>query len=162
MMFWDDGTAKAGAELRGHTTDAAAVVQGQEVIGNQLARTLLFSDTEAQAQALRGQLHINNLRNNPLYQLQHIFNNPDDPVHQAIRKNPALIQNTPEAQRAIEQAIAHAEEQYFRNTVDAKNKASMGLALMDPYSAFRGIAVLNAGHIDETMPHLSAEDRDIS
>ena len=79
-----------------------------------------------------------------------------------MRSNPSLIQNTAEAQRAVEQAISTAEEQFYRNTVDARGKASIGLALMDPYSAFEGIARVNARGPLKNMVHLTAEDREIS
>ena len=155
IMFDENGVAIPGMGLRIHKTDEGALVTDQASLSQQLTRTLLFNDDELDARVREHVTKINRLRNDPAYQMRYIFNDPTNPLHQAVNKNWGLTHYAPEARKAIEDAVAAEEKDFYQNRIKTHGNAAMALALMDPYLAFAGSLAINEVADANNILHLT-------
>lgn len=122
----------------------------QNSLSAQVSEKLDLSPEELQENADKWTGYINRLEHDPMFAVSELFSGENDPLSARIRENPALLNQDPEAQLRLQNAIDNAKNSMLYNEMFAKGDAAMGLALPNPGEFFTRAAQMNGMSIVDT------------
>lgn len=122
----------------------------QNSLSAQVSEKLDLSPEELQENADKWTGYINRLEHDPMFAVSELFSGENDPLSARVRKNPALLNQDPEAQLRLQNAIDNAKNSMLYNEMFAKGDAAMGLALPNPGEFFTRAAQMNGMSIVDT------------
>ena len=104
----------------------------QVALSGQMSQNLELTPEDIRENNRLWNEHIDALLYNPVKTIEMLFADPDDPLSQRVRANPALLQSDPEAISRIRDALQSAQMSRAQNEQYARNNAAMGVALPNP------------------------------
>lgn len=144
-----DTVMKMSGGMRIHKT-ASDYWSTQNSLSAQVSEKLDLSPEELQENADKWTAYISRLEHDPIFAVGELFSNETDPLSVRVKKNPALLNQDPEAQLRLQNAIDSAKNSMLYNEMFAKGDASMGLALPNPGEFFFRVAEMNGLPVVDT------------
>lgn len=137
-----DTIMKLSGGMRIHKT-ANDYWSTQNSLSAQVSEKLDLSPEELQENADKWTAYINRLEHDPMFAVEELFSGETDPLSVRVKKNPALLNQDPEAQLRLQNAIDSAKNSMLYNEMFAKGNANMGLALPNPGEFLTRVAEMN-------------------